>query len=202
MARYLYDRLPAATEGDLTLLRTWLVRASTLADWARELELDTFVRLGRSDESTSRRTKLMARTFEAVVGAIYLERGVRGVTAFLRPFVTRELKTRFAGPTPLDAKSRLQQVSQSRFEEVPTYHVVEVTGPGHDPWFTVEVRVGPSLVRAGTGGTKQEAEQAAASQALEDLETMPEAAADEIGTPDGALHVTGGEALSAPDTLD
>ena len=170
VARFLYEKLPNATEGELTLLRTWFVRASTLADWARRIELEHFIRLGRSDETTSRRTKLLARTFEAVVGAIYIDRGVRGVTAFLKPFVVREFKIQSAERPRLDAKSRLQQVSQGLFEAIPAYRVTEVTGPGHDPSFTVEVRVGAALTRTGVGRTKQEAEQAAAQSALEELD--------------------------------
>lgn len=170
VARLLYERLPRATEGDLTLLRTWLVRASTLGEWARGLELDRFLRLGKSDEGTHRRTRLLARTFEAVVGAVYLDQGLRGVQKFLRPFLDRELRQRPGERPRLDAKSRLQQITQSRFDSVPSYTVTNVTGPGHDPTFTVVVGIGEHLQATAVGGTKQAAEQAAASLALEALE--------------------------------
>lgn len=170
VARLLYDRLPRATEGDLTLLRTWLVRASTLGEWARTLELERYLRLGKSDEGTHRRTRLLARTFEAVVGAIYLDQGLRGVQKFLRPFLEQELRKRPGERPRLDAKSRLQQITQSRFEIVPTYTVTDITGPGHDPTFTVLVQIGDHLQATAVGGTKQAAEQAAASLALQTLE--------------------------------
>lgn len=170
VARYLYEHLPEASEGELTLLRTWLVRASTLGAWATELELERYLRLGKSDEGGHRRTRLLARTFEAVVGAIYADQGIRGVSKFLRPFVEREFRRRGHLRPELDAKSRLQQITQSRFDLVPRYVVLDVTGPGHDPTFTVEVRVGEELRAVASGSTKQEAEQAAARQVLEALE--------------------------------
>ena len=170
VARFLYDRLPNASEGELTLLRTWLVRASTLGAWGAELELERFLRLGRSDEGSTRRTRLLARTFEAVVGAIYADQGIRGADLFLRRFVRREFERHGAERPRLDAKSRLQQVTQSRFDLVPTYTVTAMSGPGHDPTFTVEARVGSELAVTASGSTKQEAEQLAASAALERLE--------------------------------
>ncbi len=170
VARYLYGRLPHASEGELTLLRTWLVRASTLAEWAASLDLDRYLRLGKSDEGGKRRTRLLARTFESVVGAIYADQGIRGVSKFLKPFIAREFHLRAQALSQLDAKSRLQQITQSRFDLVPKYTVKNVTGPGHDPTFTVEVRLGSEFVTVAEGGTKQEAEQAAARVALEALE--------------------------------
>jgi ribonuclease III len=173
VARYLYGRLPRATEGELTLLRTWLVRASTLAEWAASLDLGRYLRLGRSDEATTRRTRLLARTFEAVVGAIYADQGIRGVAKFLRPFIRNEFQRRAHLLSQLDAKSRLQQVTQSRLDLVPVYTVLDVTGPGHEPTFTVEVRLGDDFRASAQGPTKQQAEQAAARLALEHLEASP-----------------------------
>lgn len=174
VARYLYDRLPGASEGELTLLRTWLVRASTLAEWATSLDLERYLRLGKSDEGGKRRTRLLARTFEAVVGAILVDQGARAAEKFLRPFISQEFKRRMADPTQLDAKSRLQQVTQGLFDTVPGYAVLEVTGPGHDPTFSVQVRVGDELAITAEGHTKQGAEQAAAELALEVLASRSE----------------------------
>lgn len=181
VARYLYDHLPEASEGELTLLRTWLVRASTLGAWASELDLERYLRLGKSDEGGHRRTRLLARTFEAVVGAIYADQGIRAVGRFLRPFAERELRRRGHLRPELDAKSRLQQITQTRFELVPSYVVLDVTGPGHDPTFTVEARVGDQFRAVASGSTKQEAEQAAARQILEALEgTLTAGGASEL----------------------
>jgi ribonuclease-3 len=183
VARQLYDRLPNASEGDLTLLRTWLVRATTLGEWARTLELERYLRLGKSDEGGSRRTRLLARTFEAVVGAIYVDQGFRGVRKFLRPFIERELRARPQDRPELDAKSRLQQVTQSRFGLVPVYDLQAVVGPGHDPLFTVEVQVGGHSRATAEGRTKQAAEQAAARLVLDALEAQSSGAPDPNGSP-------------------
>jgi ribonuclease III len=175
VASFLYRRLPNASEGELTLLRTWLVRASTLSEWATSLDLERYLRLGRSDEGGKRRSRLMARTFEALVGAVYVDQGSRGATRFLRPFVVREFRRRARNLSHLDAKSRLQQVTQGRFDLIPAYKVQNVSGPGHDPTFTVEVQLGSALRMSADGRTKQEAEQAAARLALEVLEAAPTA---------------------------
>lgn len=169
VAKHLFDQLPDATEGELTLARTSLVRASTLGAWGTELELQRYLKLGRGDEASHRRTRLLARTFEAVVGAIYADRGVRTVRTFLQPLIDRELE-RLGGGLTLDAKSRLQQVTQGHFDLIPSYTVVEVTGPGHDPTFTVRVRIGDVFQGIGLGRTKQEAEQAAARLALASID--------------------------------
>jgi ribonuclease-3 len=129
------------------------------------------LRLCRSDEGSTRRTRLLARTFEAVVGAIFADQGTRGADRFLRRFVTREFERQGGGRPRLDAKSRLQQITQSRFEEVPTYSVTSVSGPGHDPTFNVEAWIGSVLASTASGSTKQEAEQLAASAALEQFES-------------------------------
>jgi ribonuclease-3 len=170
VARELYDRLPAATEGELTLLRTWLVRATTLGEWAASLELDRYLRLGKTDEGSTRRTRLLARTFEAVVGAIYADQGVSAVRRFLRPFIDPEIERQVQERPRLDSKSRLQQVTQSRFDLMPAYAVRNVSGPDHDPTFTVEVQIGNELQTTAMGRTKQEAEQNAARLALELLD--------------------------------
>lgn len=172
VAKHLYDHLPDASEGELTLARTSLVRASTLGDWGAQLELDRYLKLGRSDETSNRRTRLLARTFEAVVGAIYADRGIRAVRRFLQPFVERELELHAGGLT-LDPKSRLQQITQGQLDLIPNYTVVSVTGPGHDPTFTIRVQIGDRFAGTAVGRTKQEAEQAAARLALQSLDRPP-----------------------------
>ena len=186
VARFLYDRLPNATEGDLTLLRTWLVRASTLAKWAHELDLVSFLMLGRTDEGNTRQTRLQARTFEAVVGAIFADQGSRGAERFLRRFVEREFREGDSSRPRLDAKSRLQQITQSRFEAVPWYEVASVSGPDHDPTFTIVVHVGAELAVTAHGRTKQQAEQAAAAAALALVEPDDPAAAAPPAGPEEA----------------
>jgi ribonuclease-3 len=179
-AHWLFEHFPEATEGDLTMRRAAAVRQSTLADWARSIDLGQFLLLGRGESHGGGRQRetLLARAFEAVIGAVYVDRGYLRTQRLLRRFLESENR-QTAGDRPiLDAKSRLQQVSQARFDFTPEYEVVEVTGPGHSPAFTVEVIAGANLRALGRGSTKQAAQQAAARAALELIA--------ELGQPDTA----------------
>ena len=166
---YLYARFPDAPEGILTALRSALVRAQTLGRAARGLELGDLLYLSRGEiEAGGRsRRRLLAQAFEALVGAIYLDQGLE-VT---RDFVLRILRPeaeRLEREQPLtDAKSYLQQLTQARTGTRPVYHVISTTGPGHRPHFVVEVRLDDQVLGTGEGDKKQEAEQAAARQALQ-----------------------------------
>ncbi|SRR5579885_1326408 len=176
VAERLYAAFPEASEGVLTVTRAALVRASSLAEWARTIDLGHYVLLGRGEEVGGGRDRdaLLASTFEAVVGAIYLDRGLKRVAKFLDRFVAPYLAQPRDGRPLLDAKSRLQQRSQAERDAVPRYHVVEVAGPQHGPTFTVEVSVGGRAVARGSGRTKQAAEQAAAEAALADWPSSTE----------------------------
>ncbi|MBI4494235.1 MAG: ribonuclease III [Chloroflexi bacterium] len=181
-AHLLYERYPAASEGDLTLLRAALVRQSTLAEWARKVDLGTYVLVGKGEARGGgrERSALLAQTFEAVIGAIYLDRGFACALRVLRRFLFEEPELKGEGKRVLDPKSYLQQLVQARFSVMPEYRVVEVRGPGHSPIFTVEVAAGPMRAR-GTGRTKQAAEQAAAQAGLEQLEALERAPVEPVG---------------------
>jgi ribonuclease-3 len=168
VAERLYTAFPAASEGVLTVTRAALVRASSLADWARMIDLGQFLLLGRGEEVGGGRDRetLLASTFEAVVGAIYLDRGLQRAATFLDRFVAPHLQASPHERPLLDAKSRLQQRSQSERDAVPSYQVVDIIGPQHGPTFTVEVAVGGRAIARGSGRSKQVAEQAAAQSAL------------------------------------
>ena len=168
VAERLYRAYPAASEGVLTVTRASLVCESSLAGWARTIDLGPYLVLGRGEEIAQGRERdgLLARGFEAVIGAMYLDRGLHRVATFLERFVAPEL-ARAAGAGPLlDAKSRLQQRSQSERDAVPRYRVVEIAGPQHGPTFTVEVEVAGRAIGQGSGRSKRAAEQAAAASAL------------------------------------
>lgn len=179
-AHWLYELYPDAPEGDLTMLRSALVRQSTLAEWARMIDLGRFLLLGKGEAAGGgrQRATILARAFEAVVGAVYLDRGYARTARLLRRFLRGALGPSHEGRPMLDAKSRLQQVSQALFDVTPEYRVVEVSGPGHSPRFTVEVMAGPGMRALGTGGTKQSAQQAAAQAALELIERSSGSAAE------------------------
>ena len=171
VAEQLYRRFVDRDEGELTLLRSSLVRASTLASWARALDLGSFVLVGRGEARGGGRERdpLLASAFEAIVGAVYLDRGFSAALELVGRFVGPEMERR-AGGSVLDAKSRLQQVSQARFGVTPTYEVLGVAGLGHQPIFTVRVTAGGGIVATAEGRSKQVAQQTAAGEALSLLE--------------------------------
>ena len=172
VAHRLYELRPESPEGELTVLRAWLVRQSTLARWARQVSLGPQLLLGRGEARGGGRDRpaLLSRGFEAVIGAIYLDGGLEAARSALLPLVDQELRSGFSPQRVVDAKSRLQQVTQARFEQTPIYSMVDHSGPGHAPLFVVEVRAGPDIVARGSGHSKRAAQQAAAHAALQRLE--------------------------------
>lgn len=171
VSELLYRRFPDRDEGGLTLLRSALVRASTLAAWARTLELGTLVQIGRGEgRGPSReRDPLLASAFEAVVGAVYLDRGFRTARTLVQRFAAGEIAGWTDRPI-LDAKSRLQQASQARYGVTPVYQVLDMSGLGHSPIFTVRVSAGGAVEATARGPSKQLAQQTAAAEALAILE--------------------------------
>jgi ribonuclease-3 len=166
----LYSRLPAAPEGRLTGLRAELVRASTLANLARHIQLGPHLRLGRGEETTGGRERelLLARAMEAVIGALYLDGGMRAARHFLEPLLQSELESIQGQREVKDAKSLLQEHAQAQLGITPTYRVVIEEGPAHARRFVVEALVGEHVAGRGEGSSKRQAEQAAASAALRD----------------------------------
>ena len=172
VAHRLYEVRPESPEGELTVLRAWLVRQSTLARWARQISLGSHLLLGRGEARGGGRERpaLLSRGFEALIGAIYLDGGLDASHGVLLPFIDYELRTGFSPQRVVDAKSRLQQVTQARFESTPVYNLVDHSGPGHAPVFVVEVRAGPEIIARGSGHSKRAAQQAAAHAALQMLD--------------------------------
>jgi ribonuclease-3 len=168
VAHRLFQALPDSPEGELTVLRAWLVRQSTLARWSRQVGLGPHLLLGRGEARGGGRERpaLLARAFEAVIGAIYLDGGLSAARDFLLPLVDQEVRVGYSPQRVVDAKSRLQQVTQARFESTPVYALVEHSGPGHAPVFVIEVQAGPDVTARGTGHSKRAAQQAAAHAAL------------------------------------
>ncbi len=167
-ADYLYATFPGLPEGELTSLRAAVVRADELATWGRELRLGDMLRLGKGEEAHSGRDRkrLLAATFEALLGAVYLQLGYEGARKMLDCFVPRAIESVIRRQGAVDSKSMLQQVCQATRQITPAYRVVDISGPAHQPIYTVEVVVGEDRLGQGTGRSKQEAEQMAAAEAL------------------------------------
>lgn len=160
---------PAFEEGELTALRSNLVNTNSLAQAAERLELGKSLYLSKGEEeSGGRKNKtLLANTFEAIIGAIFLDQGISSCEKILEKFILQ--KTKQALLHLKDPKSMLQEQIQKRGQRAPIYKIIREEGSDHAKIFTVGVFVNGDLWAKGTGKSKQEAEQKAAQQALKNL---------------------------------
>lgn len=165
---YLYHRFPEMKEGNLTELRAALVKTTTLADLARQLNLGAFLRLGHGEaESGGReRAPTLAGAFEAVIGAVYLDRGLPVVKPLIEQLIGPVLEQILAQSLQKDAKSEFQVWAQGELGITPQYQTVGSEGPDHAKCFVVEVLVGKTLWGVGRGSSKQNAAKMAASEAM------------------------------------
>jgi ribonuclease-3 len=168
VSELLYARFPDMSEGQLTSVRASLVRRETLARFARQLRLGDYLLLGHGeDESGGRkRAATLCATFEAVVGAIYLDLGIEAVRRFVLPLVESDLARIQPHTLGKDPKSRFQEWTQRTMGLAPRYRVVADDGPDHAKVFTTQVSVGDRRYGVGRGRSKQEASQSAAAMAL------------------------------------
>ena len=167
VAERLFRDCPECQEGDLTEWRGYLVRRDSLAQFARVKGLGDFLLLGNGEEGAGGRLRAqnLASLFEAVVGAIAIDRGLTAARRFIFDAIGEEMN--LAGrPTPVDPKSRLQEVAQGKWQRAPSYRTVLEEGPEHRKVFTVEVQVHGNALAQGIGHSKQEAEREAARNAL------------------------------------
>ena len=171
IAQKLYEDFPASSEGDLTRLRAALVRRETLAGIAREIELGNYLFLGRGEEAGGGRDKNanLAGAFEALLASIYLDMGLESAREVVLRLFGTEIFEQAVEVADTDYKSQLQEVIQARWQQTPTYQVVEAVGPDHAKIFTVEVRMGRTVLGSGKGRSKKSAEMNAARAALEAL---------------------------------
>lgn len=163
-------------EGTLTSWRAALVRTESIGAAGVELGYEPLVRMSRGEKQGGERARqqILANAFEAVIGAIYLERGYKDAADFVHKFIISKLDGILATGSWSDAKSHLQEVSQRIDNQTPQYRVLEETGPDHDKTFTLGVYVGDKLMGTGTGPSKQIAQQQAAHAALEEYGKITE----------------------------
>jgi ribonuclease-3 len=171
VADWIYHHFPEMTEGDLTKLRSALVKTEQLAEFARQLGLGKLMRLGKGEaESGGReRANLLCATFEAVIGAIYLDGGLEIVQQFLRPIIQKAADEIIALSKEKEPKSVLQEWAQSNGYGPPAYRTISVRGPEHAKTFEVEVYIGNRSYGKGEGPNKRVASKNAARMALKTL---------------------------------
>jgi ribonuclease-3 len=165
---WVFNRYPEMPEGDLTKIRSALVRNDHLAKFARKLDLGRALRLGRGESASGGkgRDSLLGSTFEAFIGAIYMDKGLGldAVEKFFTPMLD-ELRDSIVSET-YDYKSMLQEHTQAEKQGSPHYQVVNKTGPEHAAIFEVEVSIQGVVKGRGTGSSKSLAQHAAAHDAL------------------------------------
>ncbi len=166
---FLYEKYPESAEGDLTAYRAALVNAVTCAEVATAIGMNDFLLLSRGEAKDTGRARniLLANAFEALVGAIYLDLGYEAAREFIGKHLFPKIEQIIREKLWQDAKSALQEKAQETEGATPRYTVLKETGPDHDKYFVVGVYVKDTLLAEGSGKSKQEAEQAAAREALD-----------------------------------
>ena len=157
-------------EGILTSWRASLVRTESIGESGAKLGYEPLVRMSRGEKQGGERARqqILANAFEAVTGAIYLERGYDDAADFIKKHIISKLDNILESGSWRDAKSHLQEVSQRTDNQTPQYRVIDETGPDHDKIFTLGVYVGNKLMGTGKGPSKQVAQQQAARAALDE----------------------------------
>ena len=172
VAEQLYLDNRGLPEGDMTKRRASLVRRETLARVAASVKLSDYLLLGKGEESTGGREKIpnIAGALEAVIAAVYLDRGHEEARKLVRRLLADEWSRVLSrGNAGIDYKSRLQEVCQARFQSVPAYRITGESGPDHDKRFSIEVLVQDRIAGSGVGKSKKQAETEAARVALLEL---------------------------------
>jgi ribonuclease-3 len=168
VAEALYLRCPCESEGKLSQFKAQIVSAHNLSGWARKLDLGGYIYLGKSQcaEETRQRENLLCDVFEAVTGAIYLDGGFENVKKFILKFLNNHEEIEIT-----DYKSKLQEIMQSVYKELPEYKMIKEFGPDHNKKFEAAVYVKGKFLGKGAGNSKKEAQQFAAEQAMKNIKT-------------------------------
>lgn len=168
ITEHLFNNYPDHAEGELTSFRAAIVRTNALAKFARELGYGELLEMSKGEQATGGRDKdyLLANTFEAVLGAIYLDQGYEIAKDFINRTLVPHINEIVEKRLDIDAKSRFQEIVQKIIKQTPTYKVLKEEGPDHEKTFTVGVFIGADQYGEGVGGSKQIAEEAAAEEGI------------------------------------
>ena len=164
-----FNLFPQYPEGDLTNLRSLVVRTENLADVAESIGIGDFIQLSKGEETHGGRhnISLLADTFESIIGAIFLDQGMKSATKFLNKFLLPSVKTISQQKIYKDPKSIFQEIAQAKEGITPRYSTLNESGPDHQKIFEIGVYIGDCQIATGKGNSKQKAEEAAAKAATE-----------------------------------
>lgn len=165
---FLYEKFPNRNEGELTAIRAALVNTITISEVASELGFNKELLLSKGEAKDMGRARqaILANTFEAVIGAIYLDQGYEAAKIFISKNLLPRTEKIIEDSLWVDAKSKFQEKAQEHTGVTPSYQTLEETGPDHDKQFTVGVFIGHEHVASGGGKSKQDAEQESARNGL------------------------------------
>lgn len=170
-SEFLYKKYPMYDEGSLTNIRAAIVCTPSLANESKRLNFGEFLLLSKGEEANGGRNRpyILANTFEAVLGALYIEKGVDECRKYLVKNLFHKAEEIVTSNSYKDYKSHFQEVSQAKFGTTPIYKVLEEVGPDHDKQFKVAILIGEKTYGVGEGASKQKAQQVAAKNALDNL---------------------------------
>jgi len=176
IAEYIYHKFPSSSEGELTRLRSSLVKGEKLAKIGREIQLSDKLKLGTGELKSGgwRRDSILANTIEALIGAVYLDSDIESCRIFILDLYQHHLEDIDPSDIKKDPKSQLQEYLQSRNQDVPIYETVDESGTSHQPEFTVSCKTNlldEPIIAKGT--SKRRAEQAAAKKVMSILGIKP-----------------------------
>ena len=177
VSHFLLKKFPDAQEGTLSMLRSQLVKRSSLALLSKELRLEGYLLLGRSQQINGgmNKSSIFANAYEAVIGAVFMDSGFNRALEVIQQHFEPFLQTRTPSILFNDFKSLLQIYSQQSHGASPQYQVLTESGPGHDKWFQASVTINGEVKGLGCGKSKKEAEQDAAKNAFEEISTKSQA---------------------------
>lgn len=173
---YMYRTYPELPEGIMTLVRAAVVKTTSLAEEVVKLGLGDNLILGHGEEKTGGRNKeyLLANLFESIVGAIYVDGGMKPAAKFISTHLVSKIDDAVTHKNYTDAKTRLQEITQQHFKITPTYTIIQESGPAHERTYVAAVQLGEKQLSEGSGSSKQKAEEAAAEKALGLLDKLTE----------------------------
>ena len=169
ITKFLFDKYPNVTEGELTSYRSALVNAIIISEVAAELGMNEYLLLSKGEQKDTGKARqyILANTYEALVGAMYLDQGYDVAAAFILKTLAGRIDEIVRKKLWRDAKSYIQELAQEHYSLTPTYQVMKESGPDHDKQFTVGIFFGGEHIASGKGKSKQEAETSAAEGALQ-----------------------------------
>ena len=171
VSEFLFIKYPKRPEGELTSFRAATVKTSTLASTSRDLNVGKYLQMSKGEEATGGKDKdyLLANAFESILGSIYIDQGYNSCKKFVSEVLIIKIAEIVEKRLDIDSKTQFQEIAQRNYNTTPTYEVVKEDGPDHDKIFTVNVMVGKKVFGKGSGGSKQRAEDKAATEGLKKL---------------------------------